>query len=279
MAVNTILARQKWKRGTLAELTSADLTYQEGEPVWITDMEKYVIGDNATSFTGLQQYPFGQTVLTPSSDTVYTAADFLSGQVLMQITSGSGSDITITLPNPSTLKNTDKIHIVKKDSGTAMAALDITGGGNFNGITEVHLVQQYNNITLIPNGSNYLVVDANIFFKSGWSNKTNWVNQLDNIAHGLNLRLPLLDVRIYLSPTGSNNDSIEYAPLTNVYDSTTPANLNLVMTMQVENVDADNIQIQTGNFGVAISDSSGARVILGGATSYYYYVYVRAKFP
>jgi len=253
---------------TLAQLLAVQGAYipLKGEPI-ITADKKVMIGDGVNTVTDLNKFPFCRTNLTANSDETYAAGDFESGNVLLLITSGAGADLTITIPDPSTLMASDIITIMKIDSGVARAQI-VPAAGNINGAPSVYLVDQFNSIKLIPNGSDYLVLELNIFYRWDWTNFTDWrgsTGTLATVTHGMGFPLPYIDAKLFLSATGNDSDATLFNPVS--FDLA--GSVNLAYGLGVIAKDTDNLDIITGTNGIKFWKDAGSEQLLVGAQSWY----------
>lgn len=108
-------------------------------------------------------------------------------------------------------------------------------------------------------------------YDTGWINRSDWTNVHmgsdttknadSNVAHSLNGNLSELIVKVLISTDGTDNNSFE---------------INLVQTsnseitgITFEQVDINNIIVQTGSGGIRYMDSSGASSLLDTEDWYY----------
>lgn len=213
-------------------------------------------------------------IIDLSVNTTLVASQMSKGRTIINFDTGT-SNRALTLPAYNTLEEGALIEITKINSEVPYRLLINSTSGNINNKTSINLSNQWNSVLLRVTSTGFTIVSSNIVHIEDWQNITDWTNAEININHRLNVYLNDLTVNIYLSPTGSDTDCILYRPTTNIYDASSPANLNLNCAIQPFNVDLSNFKLQTGDFGVVFIDDSGARVLLGGSSSYYIKVVAR----
>ena len=264
---------------TLGKIDSGDdysqMIFATGSPVG-----DILIWGMAQSFT--VAYAAGQYViqgkereiLSKSAD--YTITD--SDPDIIEITTGV-TDRTITLPTLA--DNTGrKIKIIKVDSGIGKVIIDGEGAETIDGNTDIELYQQYDNSTIICGVAFWNIESYNLSpYDTEWVANSDWTDADLSITHGLGVNLPNLNVRVFLSPTGADTDSIEVDTVNiSIFGSASSATEYHGITKY--NVDTNTIKLQTGEFGVGYHrDSDGRLVVLGAASAWYYKVVITKSHP
>lgn len=85
----------------------------------------------------------------------YTA---LTSDEVILVTTGSTANVTISLPTAVGRKG-KVYHIKKVDSGTKYAVIDPYSTQTIDGATTNELKTQYASVTIVSDGSNWLVID------------------------------------------------------------------------------------------------------------------------
>lgn len=111
-----------------------------------------------------------------------------------------------------------------------------------------------------------------IKFKTGWINNTDWTDFAANILHSLNEDISDLVFDLRLSADGTEANAFKVENI--VYTST---DNDLSYGFQINAVDSDNVELQTGKDGARYLDSVGASVVLDSSTSFYYNLIIRKE--
>ncbi len=108
-------------------------------------------------------------------------------------------------------------------------------------------------------------------YDTGWVSNNDWSNQhlgtapAGNVVHNLNAPLSNLTVRVLISTDGTDDNSFEvlYAPYDNV------ASADRSYGIQVNQVDTNNLIVQTGANGLFAIDTDGTRRFMISDADYY----------
>lgn len=144
--------------------TNKSSAYAVGDVVYAsgtTTLAGLAIGNNNEKLilsSGLPAWGYATGYLAKSTGSPYTllAADV---DKLIDVTTGSSSDYAIVLPTAAGRTGT-KYHIRKADSGSKKVTMTTTSSQTINGASTQTLNQQYAYITLVSDGSNWVVLDA-----------------------------------------------------------------------------------------------------------------------
>lgn len=104
-----------------------------------------------------------------------------------------------------------------------------------------------------------------------WTLQADWSSVAINIFHELGVNLPKLKVELFMSPTGNDSDSWKVENTNNFAGSNTYGGVNF------DNVDVDNITLQTSFNGVSYNDGTATTPTI--ISSYYYKVVITKDSP
>lgn len=105
-------------------------------------------------------------------------------------------------------------------------------------------------------------------YTTGWVNCSDWTDQQlgdtvgSNVNHSLNTNLSNLIVKIFISTDGTENNSFEI-----IYGVNEGGGLTIGIS--IEQVDANNITVQTGSGGLRYISGSGSGEVLDTENWYY----------
>ncbi len=114
-------------------------------------------------------------------------------------------------------------------------------------------------------------------YSTAWINRSDWTNVHigsddtknadSNVTHSLNAPLSELIVKLFISTDGTDANSFEVAP--GLDDHNALGTGNLCCGINVGQVDANNILIQTGTHGVNIVNTDGTQLPIDNEDWYY----------
>ncbi len=188
--------------------TNKALTLVNGGVVW-SDADSFEVSAVGTvgqrlKSNGVAAPSFGWNSTT-AKNANYTITDTDGFDVIL-VTTGSGGDVTITLPTAA--DNTGRIITVKKvDSGTSGMVLDGEGSETIDGGLNTSAVAQYGYITVVCNGTGWNVLAANDYRESLVSNIGTAVGTTAQYKDAGSITLPPgewdLSLFVYLDPNNA----------------------------------------------------------------------------
>ena len=114
-------------------------------------------------------------------------------------------------------------------------------------------------------------------YDTGWINRSDWTsvhlgsdrtkNADSNVAHNLGAPLSDLLVKVFISTDGTDANSFEVAPGLDDHNSLSTG--NICCGINVGQVDANNILIQTGTNGINIVNTDGTQLPIDTEDWYY----------
>lgn len=112
-------------------------------------------------------------------------------------------------------------------------------------------------------------------YDTGWIARSDWTNVHlgssttknadSNVEHNLNAPLSKLLVKVLISTDDTDANSFELAVITWIYDGAGDVSYGI----QVNQVDSNNILVQTGQYGIRVLTTSGSSKLLGSDDWYY----------
>jgi hypothetical protein len=141
-----------------------NVTYQSGSLYF---SGKYVGDYNDSSDINLVT-----PVIQPLSD---TGTVVLHGYDILLLTTGSGG-IRESLPSAIIYANC-RIDIIKVDSGLGCGTILNAYSQTFNGLSYLFLTEQWQKVSLVSNGANWIITSGVLYFNSGGRNTADWTNR------------------------------------------------------------------------------------------------------
>lgn len=114
------------------------------------------LGGNQVSAT---EWNAAHTVLDLWTTTITTSTTLTAPVEHVKVNGGSGSQVAITLPDATVFTNS--ITIKRVDAGTTAVLINCTSSQTIDGQTTWDLVNQYQFLTVSPDGANWNIKGAN----------------------------------------------------------------------------------------------------------------------
>jgi hypothetical protein len=155
--------------------------------------------------------------------------------------------------------------------------IDGEGAETIEGVTTFILNGNKDFCKLYNNGTEWKVLDFQASYETGWINRSDWTNVHlgsvttkntdSNLEHNLNKNLKELGIYVLISSDGTDTNSFRV-------ESTFSASASGTEGYQYNQVDANNIIIQTGSSGILILQADGTYQTLD-TDDWYYKIIVR----
>ncbi len=246
------------------DLTNTDILHLRT----ITSIDKRITSNNLS--IGLRSYL--------DKSIAYTILDSDINPIVFSTTAASN----LTYDLPTLADNLHKIvRLMKIDAGAGTAILDGEGAETINGELTWILSKQYSYVEVIALASGWFVIDHyDAPFDSGWllnemggSGVANWSNvhlgddptdPTDNVTHGQNKPLSELIHKLLISTDGTDNNSFSLELM-----NYTSAGTNIGFGANIDQIDLNNIKIQTGKNGLTFYNDSGVITVIDIEDWYY----------
>ena len=183
------------------------------------------------------------------------------------IATTGGTALTVMLPTAADNENRSLV-ILKADSGAGIVIVDGEGAERINGNTDETLVSRYNRLKVISNGTEWFVLEKKQSYETAYINRSDWTNVHQgsddtknadsNVTHNLDAPLSDLLMKFLISTDGTDANSFEIYQST--FDSAQAATVNFGVI--INQVDSDNLLIQTGVQGIHFLQSDGTGAVI-----------------
>lgn len=167
------------------------------------------------------------------------------------------SDVDLDLPAAANIPGGELV-IIRVDSGAGIGSIVPDGSETINGEASVNMPAQYNKLHIKSDGTNWVVIDHDLFWNSDWldySGANALLDLTEDITHSLNKSLAELDISAYYAATATPAES-------GIFNLT--AGNNAIAGgatdrygVGLSGVDVDSIRLQTGLSGIIYLTVSG----------------------
>ena len=275
------LPRHYYKGSPLYPIFRIDDDDFHAELDWKTafeDQDELLIYDFSTSgYKKIIKQDFRiKTTIKAAGDADYTITDT---DEFDMVTVAPTTARTIILPTLA--DNLARQITIFNLNGTDIVIVDGEGADRINGGMDEVLVSANDFITVIGTSGMWAVIASKQSYETAWINRSDWTNVHpgsdntknadSNVTHNLDAPLSELIVRFLISTDGTDNNSFEVLSSLR-FDTGVLVRLGI----QVDQVDSDNILIQTGVEGIGSLTTAGAHLTIG-TQNWYYKIVVQRR--
>jgi hypothetical protein len=186
---------------------------------------------------------------------------------------------TITLPTAA--DNTNRVIQIINTTGTDIVTVDGEGAETVNGASNTTLVSQYDYVTIVCDGTEWLILSAHRSYNTGWITRSDFTNVNmgsstskdadSNLNHNLNTSVENLAVKMFIGTSASFPASFELMYHIWVDSGSNNYGVDIIP------VDNNNVKVQTTGSGVHYVNDVGASVTPTTGTDYEVYIEVQAR--